>query len=272
MRKLLEKLAKAEQNLVGTHFLAPRPLGARVRLRVCGLVKTFVTEPVDFEGWGVFRIAQPQAATLVKSATRVNVAKYLQQLSVFRLYLVRPLQGRTWLAYPTDSGSFSDRLGPARPVEVHLVSQARAFERARCRWDGANFWFESVDRRSDPTIPRRLAEALKSFVAPDALRIPGITPELRKAYSLIFDNSEELRVRCSEGRLRRAIEMGGGRLESFTDGGDFWTTHWTTQYGERHTSAVRKSDLTVLSAGICLSGEDEKFDLHSLVGVVEGAD
>ena len=36
-------------------------------------------------------------------------------------------------------------------------------------------------------------------------------------------------------------------------------------------SAISKRDLTVISAGICLSGEDDKFDLQSLVGVVEKA-
>jgi hypothetical protein len=47
---------------------------------------------------------------------------------------------------------------------------------------------------------------------------------------------------------------------------------WTTSEGLRHTSAVTKTDLTVVSSGICLSGRDRDFDLLSLVGVVEGSD
>ena len=41
--------------------------------------------------------------------------------------------------------------------------------------------------------------------------------------------------------------------------------------GRSRTSAIAKSDLTVMSAGVCLAGGDRTFDLQSLVGVVQGS-
>ncbi|GAB4205322.1 MAG: hypothetical protein Fur006_61340 [Coleofasciculaceae cyanobacterium] len=75
-----------------------------------------------------------------------------------------------------------------------------------------------------------------------------------------------------ERRLRDALRMGGGELSDFRDRGDFWQVEWTTRNGERHTSAISKNDLTVISSGICLSGFDRDFDLQSLVGVIEARD
>ena len=74
-----------------------------------------------------------------------------------------------------------------------------------------------------------------------------------------------------EERLNQALQLGGGRLRRYTDRGDYWVVEWTTQGGRRHTSAIGKNDLTVISSGICLSGHDRDFDLQSLVGVMEGA-
>jgi hypothetical protein len=272
MRRLIEKLAKAERNFIDTRFLAPRIRGGSVVVKFEGLVKTYQPLPQDFEGWGVFRAKADNTAKLEHQAGGVQVAKYLQGLSRCRLYLVRPIRGQTWLAYPVNAETFRTRYGEPRPVMVHLVTLGRAFEQTFCRWDGANFWFDRVDRRGDPKIPRSMAQALKNYVSPEALKFSGLTPELREAYRLVFKQDERMRVHCSEGRLKQALELGGGRLESFVDHGDYWNTQWLTSQGERHTSAIRKTDLTVISAGICLDGEDAKFDLQSIVGVVEQRD
>lgn len=271
MRSLIERLAKAEQNFIKTRFLAPLVRGGQVRVRMEGMICTYTAEPRDFEGWGVFQARADFRAVLLREASRKQKAEYLKMLPGVRLILVRPLRGASWLAYPANRGEFRYKYGEVKPVVVRLVSQVKAFQIAACRFDGQGFWFDKVDRAADPKVPGLMAKALRAFVAPAALRHPGLTPEFREAYELVLNQVGDLRVQTDEARLRRALEMGGGSLESFVDRGDYWTTQWTTSNGESHTSAIQKSDLTVMSAGICLDGEDAKFDLQSLVGVVEGA-
>src|SRR5262249_21275764 len=133
--------------------------------------------------------------------------------------------------------------------------------------------FEEIDRRADPQAAEQLREAMRAITPPEAVRFRGITPEMRQAYDLAAQQAQEflslLQPRRDEARLREALRIGGGELREFHGRGDFWLVEWTTRNGERHTSAIARNELTVVSAGICLSGRDRDFDLQSLVGVVE---
>lgn len=276
MRHLIDKFADAEERLRETRFLAPRVAGGEVRTRVDGMVCTFKADPIGFEGWGIFKAQSDTVATLEEKASLPRVTSYLKLFKPFRVHLVQPLGGMTWLAYPVNAGDAKQRIGRVGPMKVHLVVQGRAFEQALCRWDGFSLWFEKRDNKGNPKAPGVLAKALRTLVPAEELDLPGCTPELRAAYRIVLEQSEAFaakrRVRCSEERLRKALALGGGELRSFVDQGEYWTTHWTTGDGQHHTSAIHKSDLTVMSAGVCLSDEDEKFDLQSLVGVVEQGD
>jgi hypothetical protein len=273
IHRLINQLAAAEEAFRGTTFLAPCLPGGRVRARVAGLVCTFVSQPRDFEGWGIFQPLSGDVAELVEEASLPQVAEYLRLLAPLRLRLAQGLRGQTWLAYPVNESDARQRWGAARPAPVHLVTDGAAFEPIVARWDGRAWWFEEVDRRADPRVAEWLREALRKVTPPEQLRFKGLTPEMRTVYDLAAQQAEGFQVlmqqRRDEARLDGALRMGGGELQEFRDRGNHWLIEWVTRDGERHTSAIAKGDLTVVSAGICLSGEDRKFDLQSLVGVVE---
>lgn len=264
---LIRKLAAAEERFGESRFLAPRLLGGQVRARIEGLVRVMRCTPEGFEGWGVFSPTGPATARLEREATLVQSAAYLRLLPSLRLILIQPQRGRSWLALPANRSEAKQKFGLDGPQRLHLVTRGQAFEQVLARYDGTSFWFDRVDRGADPALPGFAARALRAFTPAEGLSRPGLTPEFREAYRRLL--SPQPVAHCSEARLRRALEQGGGTLRSYLDQGDYWTTHWSTQDGEEHTSAIMKSDLTVLSAGICLDGEDQKFDLTSLVGVVE---
>lgn len=292
IRNLLNQIAAQESQLINTQFLAPCVPGGLVRTAVCNIVYTFTPQPPDFEGWGIFQPVDGKTAQVVDEASLPQLAEYLKLLKPWRLRLAYLWQGQTWLAYPVNESDMQQRLGVAKPVLVHLVTEATAFELIMARFDGAAWWFDEIDRRAEPQAAEQLKEFFRAVTLPEAVRFAGMTPEMLTVYDLAWQQSEAAQVqqeavgqrqrrvqrpprrrqRTDEGRLREALQMGGGDLQDFRDQGEFWQVEWMTCDGERHTSAISKGDLTVISSGICLSGGDRNFDLQSLVGVVEASD
>lgn len=63
----------------------------------------------------------------------------------------------------------------------------------------------------------------------------------------------------------------GAELASYIEREDAYTVTFTVD-GQSHRTTVRKDNLAVLVAGICLGGQDRRFDLQSLVGVIREAE
>jgi hypothetical protein len=330
IRNLLNQIAAKEAQLRDTQFLAPCVRGGRVRTSVANIIYTFTPQPQDFEGWGIFQPLDGKTAEVVEEPSLPQLVEYLKLLKPLRLRLAYVLQGQTWLAYPVNESDMQQRLGSAKPVPVHLVTEASAFEPIIARFDGSAWWFDEIDRRAEPQPAELLREQLRQGTMPENVRFPGMTPEMLTVYDLALQQTPSYQLRMQhrrevrglremqreqrlarqaqrdeerrrqglqqpeqqqqyppqtqrgrrhrrtahsdEGRLREALHMGGGELREFRDRGDFWQVEWMTRNGDRHTSAISKGDLTVISSGICLSGYDRDFDLQSLVGVIEARD
>lgn len=284
IHQLLNQIADQENQLLQTQFLAPCVRGGQLRTKVAGMVYNFNPQPSNFEGWGIFQPVSPKQAKLTKEADLPEIVEYLQNFPAIRLFLAHilpnqakhnPGEKQTWLAYPVNESDMQQRTGFLKPVPVYLVSDGAAFETIIARWDGKNWWFEEIDRRADIEPLEHLKSALKNVIYPKKLRFKGITPEMRIIYELVAQKTQEFQAEFQQKRdeklLTEALKMGGGTLEQFRERDDYWLVEWTTSTGESHSSAISKNDLTVISAGICLSGEDSKFDLQSLVGVVESS-
>lgn len=278
--KLIGELAEVEERLQETQFVAPCVPGGKVRTRIDGLVRDFAPAPAVFEGWGVFS-PEGKSAQLLEEASLATVERYLELFEALRVVLVRQLEGRTWLAYPANTSDMAQRFGRPEPLLVRLVEQGREFDVVVARFDGGAWWYEAIDRAADPRIAVQLREVMRHMWHPNSLRISGLTPEMRTAYGIMWRKPDmrhfdgESKAAIAKQRLKHALEMGGGELRSYSEGNGcwsdgYWNVEWTTPDGEVHYSAIGKEDLTVMSAGICLSGRDADFDLQSLVGVVDG--
>ncbi len=220
---------------------------------------------------------------------RRTIDSYLAMFQRVALRLIHPLNDRgSWLAFPAHGADAASRLGGTGALAVHLVEDAARFDRIFARWDGGSLWFEGRDFSSDPILEEYLRSSFASEHSPDELSKRGLTPEDRSAYDAAYWDEmmgAEVRGREARGayqgaggaaradrrRIESALKRGGGRLIDLRETGAGWRVEWASADGTRYSSHVSGGDLTVIGAGICLSGEDRKFDLQSLVGVVEGS-
>jgi hypothetical protein len=264
----LNKLAAAEERFLASEFLSPVVRGGQVQVRIAGVVCTLRIQPADFQGWGVFRPASYSEAALVRLAKMAERARYLELFPLVRLILTAK-QGDDWLALPAHQSDTRFKIDGLIPVR--LVEDAGVFEVVETRFDGTNFWYDGADSRWDPAMASYLRQQLDLVTPPEKLQRPGLTAEERTAYAIgylpRYEASEEGRRSREEQRLRGALAHAGAELKQYVERDDVYTVTYEVD-GQRHVSAVSKKDLSVQVAGICLSGEDEKFDLHSLVGVI----
>ena len=273
--KLIDLLASQEKLLGEVEFIAPCLGGGAIRTSVDNIIYTLKVKPENFSGWGIFQAVNNQEAELIDRASLPQISAYLNLFPALRLRLAYPLKEKTWLAYPINISDMKQRFPEVKPLAVHLVEDATAFEVIIARNNGS-WWFEDVDRQADPKIAVSLNRELQQETTPESIAFSGMTPEMQTVYSLAWQQTETYRkkqqIKRADAKLKNALKQSDGRLETYRDRGEYWQVEWYSASGEFHSSAIDKRDLTVISSGICLSGRDRDFDLQSLVGVMDNRD
>lgn len=283
---LIARLGQAEAALHGQEFLAPLVGRGRARLRLQGLIYE-LTVPIPQPGWWVCRVLDAQRAEVVDAALPWQRGDYLATWPALRVVLLEPLRGSIWLALPYNPSDAAQRFGINGPLVVQLVEQGQPFERVIGRVEGRTIWYDEPDRRANPAT----AEALRTAFAAEQAS-PGVAhlgAGERAAYILRLGRLAEARaaeaqrlaqvakeiaqVRAAEQalyneeRLRHALEIGGARLVGYTVT-DHGHLHVTWERNGQRSVTLLADDLSVVAAGVCLSGQDRRFDLASIVGVV----
>jgi hypothetical protein len=261
-------MAAAEDAFLETEFMAPVLPDGQVQVRIAGLVCTLRVVGRVEPGWAILKPLSLDRAQVVDRPGLGQIRDYLDLFPALKLLLLSRA-GADWLALPAHRGDARFQFtGPAR---VHLATGVASFQQIVARYDGARFWFEGLDRRRSPAIAAYLHQALQAETPPDALHKPTLTAEERDAYRLVYEALAAAQRDRTEARLAEALAHAGAELSSYIEREDVYTVTYTVD-GVPHRSTVRKDDLTVAVAGVCLSGQDRRFDLQSLVGVLrEGA-
>jgi hypothetical protein len=260
---LIATLARDEAALGGQEFLAPLIQGGRARLRLRGLICELAVAGAR-TGWWLCRARDARHAEIVGEALPWQRGDYLALWPELRLVLLEPLRYGDWLALPYNASDAAQRFGLAGPVVVRLVEGGQPFERIVGRVEGRTLWYDAPDRRADLAK----AEVLRAALADgrDVGEIAGLGEGERGAYVLLANRHAERRT---DGQLRAALEIGGASLVGYEMAGAMLRVTW--ERDGRRSVTLLTPDLAVVSAGICLSGQDGHFDLASIVGVVRDA-
>lgn len=265
---ILNRLEAAERDFLQRDVLAPVLPGRGVIVRIAGVVCTLRVLGKRFTGWGVLRPETLTTAKLLRPATLGEVSAYLALFPAVRLIVVAR-EGRQWYAFPANASAKGVQV---RGAALVLLAEAgiEPFETVVARFDGNFFWYERRDSLRNPALAAYLRESLAAGVPTEDLRKSGLSAEERVAYDwarALVAEAERLGI---VGRLDAALAHAGGRLIAFTERDDSYTVAYLVD-GARYVSTVRKGDLSVLTAGICLSGQDANFDLTSMVSVMHEA-
>ena len=273
VRETLKRLAAAEAAFPGSEFLAPVVRGHGVVVSIAGARCRLSVAPEHFEGWGIFLAMSHTHAELLREASALERQKYLRLFAPVMM-IAGTADHRTVCATPANRSD--TRFEFDGPVPVHLADRVELFDSLIARFDGSQFWFDQLDRRADPAGASYLRQEIAQMTDLERIDRPGLGLGQRIAYALEYTRRASAilaeQKNRADVRLTAALAHAGAVLRDFIEQADAYRVTYTIGQ-RRHTAIVRKGDLTVESAGICLAGRDRDFDLNSLVGVLrESAD
>src|SRR4051812_18519572 len=282
-RDAIERLAGGEHDFLRPQVLAPVVAATGVRGRIGGAGCRLRIDPINYGGWGGLLPVSHAEALLDREATMAERRRYLDLLPRVRLVICGAGRGDTAAVVENKSDA---RLNVEGQIDLRLAGEGEAglFDTGGARFDGSQVWFDDADASADPGAAAYLRQCLVEMTHPDRLQRRGLTGGQREAYGVAHARraeaerrTREQRRRDQQGRddqrMRQLLSHAGATLRDFADapGRTYRVTYDVD--GRRHTSVVRRGDFTVLSAGICLSGEDAEVDPGGLVGGLrEGAD
>ena len=271
---LINKFNQSEKQLIHSTFVAPVIKGSKICVRIDGVIYDFKLAKKDLEkeGWLTLKPINYKTAKVVDEAEPYLIEEYKKLFPTMRMILADQAEG-VWVAFPSNRQVFQKSFGLDGYQLVRLVDGVQKFDQIVVRFDGANLWFDGVDVTSDFSVSDYLRDSLEKKVTINKISHKGLTPEQKGTYAFVYEllkeRTKKEQAATMEGRIKIALEHADASLHRFMEHKDALTISWVTRSGGHYTATVQKNDLRVISSGVCLSGQDKKFDLTSLVSVME---
>ena len=270
---LLAKTIAKEKDLRSREFLAPyteqsntaivKMDGANYKFRIVGF---------QGSGFGIFRPVDPTCARFVGPGNFVQINEYLRLLPQIYVILVCETD-LGWCGYPFNVESTQKKLGVDCEIIIRNVTDVERFDVVAVRHDGRNFWYEEPFAGADPIKAQNLRECFA--LRTESLRmercrqkLKGTTPEEIKAFDIALSSWRLFQRQSTEGQIREFLARSSADLDSYVIRGQQIELTWQSKSGRYYRSRINRDTFDVVSAGICLNDEDEKFHLKDLPGVI----
>lgn len=260
---LISSLGEAEASIDKIEIISPIYDQTIIQTRVKGLVCKF-SIPKTKPGWYRFKPKNMEKATVYSEAGLEDIERYLKALPRVRMVALFKSDD-IYYGVPC-SNNFGFDIKSILPI--YLASDAVLdFDVVFCRYDGQSFWYETNDLKNDFSKSDYLRESFRKLTLVKRIQYPGLMFEEKAAYAFKFEMDKEILEKMKKKDLEDAVSHGGGKMVGYHEYKDHFKVTFKVD-DEEYTSTISKdSSHEVLSSGICLSGEDKKFDLKSLVSV-----
>jgi hypothetical protein len=265
---LIAKIGAGENSITEREFVSPIFNNTLVATRVCGLIYAF-TIPKTNPGWYKIRPIDGKRARIIGPADPMEIEQYQKFLDRVRLVLVMK-NGPVYMAIPDKANKFGFASNELLPIFL-TDDTVMDFDRVLARFDGSNFWFESVDLANDPTKADYLRISIEKLLDPKKIKFSGLTFEEKLAYSCKVTLDKKFVEDKKKLSLKEDVEHAGGKFVRFAEKSDHFSVTYKVD-GEEFTSTISKDPRhMVITAGICLQNNDKTFNLKSLITVVREA-
>lgn len=272
-KSLREKLAQKELALRSREFLAPfTEQSKKVHVKIDSVIYPFRIVGQPGHGFGVFKPVDGTCAKYIREAPFEMVRSYLDVLPQ-QLFILAYESDQGWVAYPMNIESARKSIGLDGEAIVKCVSDCERFDVIVARFDGVHFWYDSVFVGGNPQKSIEMRDCFRPDYSPQKMKqclanVKQLTPEDHKAFEMAMASWVLFKRMSTEDRIKSLIEDAGAKFKSYVVRGANIEIRWASSSGTHYNSLVNKDSLDVVSSGICLAGEDQKFHLKDLPFVI----
>lgn len=231
------------------------------------------------DGWYLVEMAS--RTSIIRLASPLEVEKELQKKEI------KKMRG-----YPLgqeivpENFEIIKREGLQETVTVHFTAEEPFSFVSFAKWEDGNYYF--YEKLLSPKMLQKIKERYDNKESLSDLS--GATPEqryyfllcelqngllktfeeIKNKYSLTEENEKKLRkkIKLQVGEhLSHAVIQAGGTYRRYQRIGNNFLIEW--EIGGQVVKSVIKEDLRIINAGFCLSGNDQKHSLNSIVNLAK---